>query len=156
MIIISFFLFFWKRSNWSLCFPDWKSSRIDLTFASTFLFVHLFILFGPRVATAQPDELLRWVCLMLARINWCHMARWQDHSIFCVPEHHINHFFFLFFKRKDGKAGYSLPFITQEFPNGLCLLFPSHMRRIYIDGARWCLPPSAPVRERLTGFKTNC
>lgn len=49
----------------------------------------------------------------LARINWYHMARWQHHSIFLVPEHHINHFL----------GVYSFPFITQEFPNSPCLYF---------------------------------
>lgn len=75
-----------------------------------------FLLFWKTSGSARSRRqarLLRWVCLTLTRINWYHMARWQHHSIFRVPEHHINHFL----------GVYSFPFITQEFPNSPCLYF---------------------------------
>lgn len=115
--------------TWAL---NWKIQKFGRSLRSSFcqcshlkhykcvyIYIYAFSMFFlsfRRLVEEQSWELLHWVCLMLAGINWYHMVWWQDHSIFCVPEHHINHFFF-------GGGGYSFPFITQEFPNSPCLYF---------------------------------
>lgn len=56
-----------------------------------------------------------------AGINWYHMVRWQDRSIFCVPEQHINHFGVDILSLSSHRNFQIAP-----------KLIPSHMPKIYM------------------------
>lgn len=63
------------------------------------------------------SELAFW----FAGINWYHMVRWQDRSIFCIPEQHINHFGVDILSLSSHRNFQIAP-----------KLIPSHMHKIYM------------------------
>lgn len=98
-----------------------------------------------QVLEALVWEPLPWVCLMLAWINWYHMARWQDHSIFCVPEHHINHF-----------LGDILSLSShRNFPNSPCLYFSHTWGEFTYTDYTLALLEARPFDRVQAGAKQN-